>query len=60
MSKRSINYFRRMMNVSLFHLPAFFFEEAHDIILKAWTKERFSHPGKVRTVRKRGSANDGA
>lgn len=27
------------------------FEEAHDIILKAWTEERFSYEGKFRTVR---------
>ena len=27
------------------------FEEAHDIILKAWTEERFSYTGKFRTVR---------
>lgn len=27
------------------------FEEAHDIILKAWTEERFSYEGKFRAVR---------
>ncbi len=27
------------------------FEEAHDIIMKAWTAERFSYEGKFRTVR---------
>jgi natural product biosynthesis luciferase-like monooxygenase protein len=27
------------------------FEEAHDIVLKAWTEERFSYEGKFRTVR---------
>lgn len=27
------------------------FEEAHDIIMKAWTQERFSHEGKFRRVR---------
>lgn len=27
------------------------FEEAHDIILKAWSNERFSHHGKFRTIR---------
>jgi natural product biosynthesis luciferase-like monooxygenase protein len=27
------------------------FEEAHDIILKAWTEEHFSHEGKFRKVR---------
>ncbi len=26
------------------------FEEAHDIILKAWSNERFSHQGKFRTI----------
>ena len=27
------------------------FEEAHEIIIKAWTQERFSHEGKFRTVK---------
>jgi natural product biosynthesis luciferase-like monooxygenase protein len=27
------------------------FEEAHDIIIKAWTEEKFSYQGKFRTVR---------